>query len=269
MGTFATSTRGFLCVVASVLIATSGSSAEGREPGGTAPEPRTYSSLSPQKEWASPVADDETFSFFLAELLEYRLSEDGGEGRWDTYGWRGGDYDRVWVKSEGDVSGGRGQGDVQLVYGRLVSRFFDFQAGVRYEQLWGDGTDPSRVQASVGFQGLARYFFEAEPTLFVSPEGDVSGRFTGAYDLLLTQRLILQPRLEAVAAVQDQEKFGMGRGLNDIDVGLRLRYELRREFAPYVGVNFRQQYGETARYARDDGERTLQWAFVVGARVWF
>ena len=103
----------------------------------------------------------------------------------------------------------------------------------------------------------------------MSPEGDVSARFTGAYDLFVTQRLILQPRFEARAAVQDQEKFGIGPGLNDIDVGLRLRYEIRREFAPYVGVNFRQQYGDTARYARDGGDDTLQWSFVVGTRIWF
>lgn len=215
------------------------------------------------------MADSETFNFFIAEILEYRLSEEGGEGRWDTYGWRGGDYNRVWIKSEGNASGGKGENDFQLLYGRLVSKFFDFQAGLRYEQLWGDESDPSRVQASIGFQGLARYFFEAEPTLFVSPEGDVSARFTGAYDLFVTQRLILQPRFEALAAVQDQEKFGIGPGLNDIDVGLRLRYEIRREFAPYVGVNFRQQYGDTARYARDGGDDTLQWSFVVGTRIWF
>lgn len=256
------------CAV-SLLVAAMAAGAEDRRPAVTAPEPRTYPSLSPENEWASPVADDEAYSFFLAEILEYRQSEDGGEGRWDTYGWRGGDYNRVWVKSEGDVSGGEGQGDFQLVYGRLVSRFFDFQAGLRYEQLWGEEEDPSRVQASIGFQGLARYYFEAEPTLFVSPEGDVSGRFTGAFDLLLTQRLILQPRFEAEAAVQDQEKFGMGSGLNDIDVGLRLRYELSREFAPYVGVNFRELYGETARYARESGGDTLQWSFVTGVRMWF
>lgn len=254
---------------ASLLVASSYARAEHREPARATSEPRTYSSLAPEQEWASPVADDEAFSFFLTEILEYRLSEDGGEGRWDTYGWRGGDYNRVWVKSEGDVSGGQGQGDFQLVYGRLVSHYFDFQAGLRYEQLWGEDSDPSRVQASLGFQGLARYFFEAEPTLFISPEGDVSGRFTGAFDLLLTQRLILQPRFEAEAAVQDQEKFGMGPGINDVDVGLRLRYELSREFAPYVGVNFRELFGETARYARESGEDTLQWSFVTGVRMWF
>jgi copper resistance protein B len=252
-----------------ILVASSRASAEDQKPGGTPSEPRTYSSLSPEDGWASPVADDETFSFFLAEILEYRLSEDGGEGRWDTYGWRGGDYNRVWVKSEGGVSGGEGQADFQLAYGRLVSQYFDFQAGIRYEQLWGEDSDQSRVLASIGLQGLARYFFEAEPTLFVSPEGDISGRFTGAFDLLLTQRLILQPRFEAEVAVQDQEKFGMGSGLNDIDVGLRLRYEISREFAPYVGVNFRELYGETARYARESGEDTLQWSFVTGVRMWF
>ena len=220
-----------------------------------------------------PQVDDRILhTFFLSEIFEYQWNKGEEEARWDVFGWHGGDYNRLWIKSEGNASTGKrsGEGDFQLLYGRLISRYFDFQAGLRYEQLWNDDeSDHSRGSAAIGFQGLAPYYFDIEPTLFVSQDGDVSARFTGSYDILLTQRLIVQPRIEGSAAAQDNEKFGVGSGLNNIEAGLRFRYELQRELAPYIGVNYGRRFGETAELTRSDGEDAQKWSFVLGVRFWF
>ena len=226
----------------------------------------------PQISWPDPVEDKMPQAFLLAEIFEHRWNNGDDEARWDIYGWYGGDYNRLWIKSEGKASTGTtsGEGDIQLLYGRLISRYFDFQVGFRYEQLWDEGdTDSSRTFGSIGLQGLAPYYFDVEPTLFVSEDGDVSARFTATYDILLSQRLILQPRLEGNAAVQDSEEFGVGSGINDIEVGLRVRYEIQREFAPYVGIVFGRSFGETADFNRIEGQDTQEWSLVAGVRFWF
>ena len=228
--------------------------------------------LKPEEAWPSPVDDEITHTFFLSEILEYRLNEGIDTADWDLYGWHGGDYNRLWFKSEGSAATQKSSGnsDFQLLYGRLISRFFDLQIGLRYEQRWSDtGSDRSRGSAAIGVQGLAPYYFDLEPTLFVSQDGDVSARITATYDILLTQRLILQPRIEGVAAVQRNEDFGVGSGLNNIETGLRIRYEFKREFAPYLGINYGKQFGETADLVRDEGEDPSIWSLVSGVRLWF
>lgn len=237
------------------------------EPGSPALSGQT--NLSRELGWPSPVDDQETNTFLLSELLEAAWSQGDAEARWDVFGWSGGDYNRLWVKTEGGATDSAGDADFQLLYGRMVSRFFDFQVGLRVERSWRTGSDRSRSLGAIGVQGLAPYYFDLEPTLFVSQDGEVSGRVTGTYDLFITQRLILQPRLEGVAAVQDQEEFGMGSGMNNVEAGLRLRYEIRREFGPYIGLNFAKRYGETAALARGDGESTQEWSFVTGIRLWY
>lgn len=228
--------------------------------------------LAPKENWPEPIEDEVAHAFFLAEIFEYRWNENDDEARWDAFGWYGGDYNRVWIKSEGSASTAEssGEGDVQLLYGRLISRYFDFQVGLRYEQLWdGNGEDNSRSFAAIGVQGLAPYYFDIEPTLFVSQDGDVSARFTGTYDILLTQRLILQPRIEGNAAVQENREFGVGSGINDIEAGIRIRYEVQREFAPYLGIVYGRTFGETKDFARLEGEDTQECSLVAGVRFWF
>ena len=147
-----------------------------------------------------------------------------------------------------------GEVEGQALYSRLITSYFEAQAGVRVDTEFGDGDLRARPHLVVGLEGLAPYFFEVEPALFVSTKGDVSARFTGSYDLLLTQRLLAQPRLETNVAVQRVEDWSVGAGLNDIELGLRLRYEIRREIAPYVGVNWTTRYGEAADFARAEDE---------------
>ena len=224
------------------------------------------------KNWPEPVEDSQRFRSLLVDQFEYRMKESADTLRWDAVGWYGGDYNRLWLKTEGEwrTSGERGgDAEVQALYGRLIAPFWDFQIGLRYDQFSGAGFDRSRGFAVIGLQGLARYRFELEPALFISQEVDVSARLTATYDLLLTQRLILQPRLDFDAAVQSAKKFGVGEGVNSLGLGLRLRYEITREFAPYIGVVWLSRFGETADIARRDGGRAEDIAVVFGVRLWF
>jgi copper resistance protein B len=224
------------------------------------------------KNWPKPVEDRRRFGFLLLDQLEYRVQQGADTLNWDTTGWYGGDYNRLWLKSEGGwrTSGERGgEAQLQALYGRLIAPFWDFQAGLRYDQFSGAGFDRSRGFAVIGVEGLALYWFEVETALFISQDGDASANLTATYDLLLTQRLILQPRLDFDAAMQSAKKFGVGEGANSVGLGFRLRYEITREFAPYIGVHWLSRFGETADLARRHGERAENLALVFGVRLWF
>ncbi|TAJ96333.1 MAG: copper resistance protein B [Candidatus Manganitrophaceae bacterium] len=233
---------------------------------------RTESDLSKQADWPSPVDDMERFTFILADVLEYRPKGDESDFRWDIEGWHGGDYNRLWFKSEGERNTAFKADydiDFQLLYGRFVRRYYDFQAGARAETQTFRGSSVTRAHAVIGLEGLIPYRYEIKSALFISQKGDVSARFTIEKNYLVTQRLILQPRFETNAAVQRVEKFTTGRGLNNIELGLRLRYEIRREFAPYLGVSFDRSFFGTADLVRQEGGDPRQVRFVVGVRMWF
>ena len=222
--------------------------------------------------WPLPVEDDQVFSFLLFEQLEYRNNEGPDTFSWDAQSWIGGDYNRFWVKTEGDdnsFGNDGGEVEVQALYSRLIAPFWDFQAGFRYDWLYGNGPDRSRAFAVIGVQGIAPYEFDIESALFISEDGDVSARLTAEYDVLLTQRLVLQPRFELNVAVQDAEDFGVGDGFNDVELGLRLRYEIKREFAPYIGISWDRKLGNTADITRRQGEEVSNLAAIIGLRLWF
>jgi len=225
------------------------------------------------RNWPAPIEDRQLFGFLLVDQLEYRVNNDtDNTARWDVQAWYGGDYNRLWVKTEGEWrTGGErgGEAEVQALYSRLIAPFWDFQIGLGYEQLSGADFDRGRGFAVIGLQGLAPYWFEFEPALFISQDGDVSIRLTTTYELLLTQRLILQPRLDFDVALQSVEDFGVGEGVNSVGLGLRLRYEITREFAPYVGIQWQRRFGETADIAERDGGEVEDLALVFGVRLWF
>lgn len=221
-----------------------------------------------------PVEDSMLHSFSLFELLEYRANSAGPNTlTWDFVGWYGGDYNRLWIKSEGrlDLSdGNRGEGDLQLLYGRLIAPFWDLQLGVRGKSNLGSGfKNNTRTYAVIGLQGLAPGNFEVEPAIYISDRGEVSGELTVSADLYLTQRLVLQPRFQGEVSVQGDDRFGTGSGVTETDIGLRLRYEIRREIAPYIGVSWQRSYGETARISRQEGEATDTVALALGLRLWW
>lgn len=212
------------------------------------------------------VHDSGINSLLLINQLEWQGGEGDGALNWDIKGWVGGDIDRLWLRSEGERSAGRTENaEVQALWGHAISPWWDLVGGVRQDFKPGDG----QTWTAFGAQGMALYNFEAEATVFVGEAGRTAARLEGDYDILLTNRLILQPTAELNFYGRNDPQRGVGSGLSDSELGLRLRYEVRREFAPYVGVTWNRSYGQTAQYARDDGEDTNQVRWVVGVRLWF
>jgi copper resistance protein B len=224
----------------------------------------------PPKDWESPVGDERPYFFLLADVFEFRPKGSDSDIRWDTEGWYGGDFNKIWFKSEGEKStvSKDYNADFQLLYARFVKRYYDFQIGGRVESRRFRGANIARPQFVVGIEGLRPYRFELEAAAFVDPKGKVSGRVTYSRDYLMTQRLILQPRFETNLAIQKVERFGVGRGLNDIELGFRLRYEIRREFAPYIGFAYARSFFGAADFVRRAGGDPGQFRVVAGIRMW-
>jgi copper resistance protein B len=203
----------------------------------------------------------------LFNLAEYQVRKGADGYRWEGEGWFGGDINRLIVKTEGEgpLGGSNEQAEFQLLYGRAIAPYFNLEAGVRYDVK----PNPSRGYAVVGIEGIAPYWFDVGAQLFLSNKGDVLARFEGSYDQRITQKLIVQPRAELNFAAQDVPANGAGSGLSDLELGLRLRYEIKREFAPYIGVEWAKKFGDTARFARIAGEDADVVNFVAGIRFWF
>ncbi|RVT42076.1 copper resistance protein B [Sphingobium algorifonticola] len=205
-------------------------------------------------------------SQIMVDIAEMQV-RNGREGyRWEGEGWFGGDINRLVVKTEGEGDFGERVEDAeaQALYSRAIDPYFNVQAGVRQ-----DFEPAGRTYAAVGVEGLAPYWFEIEAHGFLSTGGDLLGRVAASYDQRITQRLILQPRIELNLAAQDIAASGIGAGLSEADVDLRLRYEIRREFAPYIGITHRARIGRTADIARARGEDAAATSFVIGLRAWF
>lgn len=201
----------------------------------------------------------------MGDRIEY-TSHNGEYGyRWDGEAWFGGDINRLVIKTEGEGGDNIEDAEIQALYSRAWDHVTDLQIGIRQDIE----PNPSRTYLAVGFETLLPYWFEAEGALFVGGRGQVLGRLDGSYDFQLTQRLVLQPRAEVNFAAKDDAAIGLGSGLSDAELGLRLRYEIQREFAPYIGVSWERKFGDTADYARADGERAESTSFVVGLRAWY
>lgn len=207
--------------------------------------------------------DRAPFSLFALDRLEY---VEGGATAWSAQAWYGGDVDRLVLRSEGEhVDGGIDHADVELLWGHAIAPFWDSRIGLRQDL----GRGPDRSWAAFGVQGLAPYWFELSATAYVGEQGRTALRVEADYELLLTQRLVLQPRVEFNAYGKDDPEAGVGSGLSDTSLGLRLRYEIRREFAPYVGVEWSRLFGGSADLARDEGEHVSELQWVAGVRLWF
>jgi len=201
-----------------------------------------------------------------ADRLEY-ASRDGQDGYlWDTQGYYGSDLDKFWFKSEGEGDWGERPeaAEVQALWSHAIGPWFDLQAGVRQ-----DLAGPERTHAVLGVQGLAPYRFEIDAAAFLSHKGDLTARIEGEIDQRITQRLILQPRAELALAAQDIAELGIGAGVDEVELGLRLRYEIVREFAPYIGLAQRWKIGDSGDFARAAGDDPSRTEFVAGVRFWF
>lgn len=212
------------------------------------------------------VHDKKINSFMLLDKFEYQDADNGSAFAWDAKGWIGGDVDRLWLRSEGERTDGVTENaELQALWGHAIGPWWDVVTGVRQDfkpgspQTWG----------ALGIQGMALYNFEAEATAYIGENGQTAARLEGDYDILLTNRLILQPTAEVNLYGKNDPQRGIGSGLANTEVGFRLRYEIVRQFAPYVGVTWNRSHGKTADLASDEGEKTNEARFVAGIRMWF
>ncbi len=205
-------------------------------------------------------------NYSLIDRLEISRAGGKSEQAWEAIGWVGGDVQKFWWRTEGHAqSGSVERASVEALYGRGVRAWWDVVAGVRHD--FGEG--PGRTWVGVGVQGLAPYKFEVSATAYVGPQGRTALRAGAEYDSLITNRLILQWRLEGNAYGKDDPALRIGSGLSTIEAGMRLRYEINRQFAPYVGVEHDQAFGDTARYRRASGHGAGDTKVLAGVRIWF
>ena len=239
--------------------------------GGSAPsdarDPHAYSggyTLDPARPLR--MADEHNFGSFLMDRLERVRTRDNSSTVYDLQAWFGRTYDRVVLKAEGDVDNGELQdAHTDLLWGHAVAAYWDTQLGVRYDS----GVGPDRSWLAFGVQGLAPYWFEMDITGFAGEQGRTALSVEAEYELLLTQKLILQPSVEANFYGKRDTAREAGSGLSDLTAGLRLRYEVRREFAPYIGVERVGKFGGTADFVRAAGKRTNETRIMGGLRFWF
>lgn len=212
------------------------------------------------------MADNAPLGMLLIDQIEAFHGRDGSGQRWDAEAWYGNDLDKLWLRSEGDRRRGTlEEGDVEAFWNHAVAPYWSTQLGVRQDL----GVGPGRSWAAFGVQGLAPYWFELESTGYVGQAGRTAARLRATRELLLTQRLILQPEAEVNLYGRNDPQRRIGSGVSDVQFGLRLRYEIRRQFAPYIGVNWVRRIGTTADYARQDHQPVSDPQFVAGLRIWF
>ena len=208
---------------------------------------------------AAAQDDQMIYNKFIAERFEYEGNGQLHLFKWDIQDWIGNDDHKLWIKTEGDYSGDQGifgRADLQLLYSRSISPYWDFQIGARR------AFEPERTyDAVIGFQGLAPFFIQVDSAMFINQKGNVLGRLSLAYDMLLTQRLVLMPRIEVNVASEDIENRGVKAGVTEFEAGMRLRYEIVREFAPYIGFDYVEEESLL--------EHHHSVRFVTGVRFWY
>ena len=216
---------------------------------------------------AKEMMNEDPFNkLILFDELEAQDADDGDVLNWDARAWAGHSLNKLWVRSEGErKSSTTERADVELMWGHTIGRWWDVVSGVREDFRPG----PSQGWAAFGVQGLAPYRFDLEATAYIGDGGRTSARFKAEYELLITNRLILQPLVELDWYGQEDTVRGIGSGLSTAQTGLRLRYEFRREVAPYVGLEHERTFGGTADQARAAGSDTRDTRLLVGIRLWF
>lgn len=233
--------------------------------------PQTRVHAMPYHEMADMMGMDDRkrFGKVMIDRLEWR-DGDSSIYEWDAAAWYGGDFNKLWFETEGEHSGDSDEARVEALWDRIATAWWSTRLGLRTDVGRSDVEDgSSRTWIAFGIAGLAPGFIDLEAMAYVSDGGHTALRLSTEYDLLLTQRLVLQPMLELNAYGHDDPGRLIGAGLSDLELGLRLRYEFRREFAPYLGVSWLQQFGDTADLAEAAGEETDEFTFVAGFRFWF
>ena len=209
--------------------------------------------------------DSHRFATLMVDELEWRGANGQSAGAWDAQGWYGGDSDKAWLKTEGVHTDRWTAASAEFLWDRVVSPWWSAQVGVRNDF----GTGPSRSWLAVGLEGVAPYMFDTEATLYVGESGRTAARVKMDYDLYLTQRLVLQPKVEVNAYGKPDSARALGSGVSDLELGARMRYEFRRELAPYIGLDWSRMFGSTADLARADGRDAHDLQLTAGVKFWF
>jgi copper resistance protein B len=230
--------------------------------------PKSHVHAMPYEEMAEMMGMDDRkpFGKFMADRLEWQESSDDSRFVWDVSAWYGGDFNKLWIESEGERADGvTGDSRTEIGWDRIISPWWSLRLGARHD----GGEGPSREWASIGFAGLAPGMFELEASLYVGENGRTALRIAGDKDYLLTQRLVLQPEMELAAYGRDDPERLIGAGFSDLKLGLRLRYEIRREFAPYVGVRWISHFGDSGDLREAAGGDADEFVWLAGIRGWF
>lgn len=208
--------------------------------------------------------DDPLLYKVMIDQLEVREATGSNPLVWDAEAWIGKDLNKFWFKTEGErVNDKTAEADVEFLYSRAIATFWDFQTG------WRRDTVLDRDWLALGFKGLTPYQIDVDASLFVGESGMLEATLDAEYEYMITQKLVLSPEIEVSFHNKDDRVAEIGSGLSAIDLGLRLSYEVRREFAPYIGINFAKKFGQTANFAEDEGEDTSDTQLVAGIRIWF
>lgn len=215
--------------------------------------------------------DDPLLAKVMIDQLEWRDSKDTNNQSIDIYvlegqAWIGKDLNKLWLKTDVEyVDGETEEAEIQALYSRAIAPFWDLQIGLRQDLK----PEPTREWGVIGIEGLAPYFFEVDAALFIGESGATAARISAEYEWMFTQKLVLSPEVSLNFYGQNDSEYQTGSGLSDVNLGLRLRYEIRREFAPYIGVNWSKSYGNTADFVREHGEEVSDAQALAGVRVWF
>ena len=210
--------------------------------------------------------DDPLLARVIIDQFEWRDSDEADPYVLEAQGWIGKDLHKLWIKTDVErVDGEAEEAEIQALYSRAIAPFWDVQVGVRQDLK----PTPEREWGVIGIQGLAPYFFEIDAALFIGDSGDTAARLSAEYEWMFTQKVVLSPEVSVNFYGQNDMHRQTGSGLADAQAGLRLRYEIRREFAPYIGVNWTKSFGNTADFVREHGEPTSDTQWVAGVRAWF
>lgn len=211
------------------------------------------------------MEDDPLLTKFMLEQLEMHDADGDNPLTWEAEAWIGKDLNKFWLKTEGERLNGKNEDlEVQALYSKAIAPYWDVQMGVRK-----DFEPVGREWGVIGLKGLAPYYFETDLSLFAGDNGRTAARIQSEYEMMLTQKTVLSPEIEINFYGKDDPEIGVGSGLSDVSVGLRLRHEFKREFAPYIGVEWTKKFGDTADFARADGEDVSDTQLVTGIRAWF
>lgn len=211
------------------------------------------------------MADDMTFTGLWMDRLERVRHEDGNATELEGRFWRGNSYDKFVINTEAEFVGNSLQrAEIDFLWSHAVTPFWNLRLGLTQEI----GDAPDRSWATFSFRGLAPYWLDLETNIHIGEGGRTAFELEAEYDLLLTQRLVVQPRLDFKAYGKSDMAAGRGKGVANVEAGVRLRYEFSRQFAPYLGVERAAVFGETAKLL-PAGEPDRETHWVAGFRFWF